>query len=327
MRRWVVVAAIVFGSFAACTLVTDLDGFSTPAVSEGDGGRSPAGDARTTLPDGRVVDQDGATESCTADLASDTHNCGQCGKDCLGGECKDARCGPAVLARGFERPLGIGLSQGKLYVGHAGALTEVSLDGKETKPVVTDVRVRYVWGTDTDVFFANERNASILRWAHTSDGKTSFVLGAPEVSGVALSPTHVYYTRYIGTSQGGGVYRAPLGGGAPELLKAWNHAESVAWADGKVYFAGDGENTANLLNDDGSIDQLLDRGGPTGIFVLGDDAFITRQGAGELFRVPLSTRAPERLASGLDQPSGVIATASAIYWVEYGSGTLGVLVR
>lgn len=319
-------AAIALGSFAACTLVTDLDGFSTRAVVEGDGA---PGDARatTTLADGRVLEPDGGDRSCAADLTTDTHNCGQCGKDCLGGECKNARCGPAVLARGFDRPLGIGLSQGKLYVGHTGALTEVSLDGKETKPVVTDVRVRYVWGTEADVFFVNERNASILRWAHTSDGKTDFVLGAPNVSGVALSPMYVYYTRYIEANKGGGVYRAPIGGGAPELLEAWNYAESVAWADGKVYFAGDGQDSANLLNDDGSIDELLDRGGPTGIFVLGDDAFITRQGAGELLRVPLSTREPQRLASGLDQPSGVVATASAIYWVELGPGTLGVLVR
>jgi hypothetical protein len=148
------------------------------------------------------------------------------------------------------------------------------------------------------------------------------------VSGIGLSPTHVYYTRYQPAAEGGGVYRVTYPTvGDPEKLKDWNNPECVNWAGGKTYFAGDGQDTADLLHDDGSVDELLKGGGPTGIVVLGDDAFITRQGSGELVHVSVMTKQADVLAQGLKAPSGVIATANAIYFVELNAGTIDVLVR
>lgn len=324
MRRWAGAAAIGLG-VAACTLVTDLDGFTSDVVV--DAGASSSGDTPATERDGDVESGD-AVPSCTADTDSDPHHCGRCGNDCLGGACDAGKCGPSILGQDFERPFGVTVSQGKLYVGHDGALVELDLDGKNPKPVVQDVQVTYVWGTDTDVFFTDDKAGSVLRWSHTADGKTSLVVGAPAISGVAASPTHVYYTIYAAEDAGGGIYRVPFSmASQPEKLRAWDRPECVAWADGTTYFAGDGVDTANVLREGGETTELLSGGGPTGIFVLGDDAFITRQTAGELLRVSLSTKESEVLARDLDGPSGVVATPTAVYWVEYKSGKLGVLVR
>lgn len=317
----------MLGGLAACTLTTDFDGLSGGAANTAnDGGQSR--DAQT-LADGRVIDPsgDGGNLQTCGDTSSDPHNCGQCKHDCLGGACDSGKCQPFVLAQNLDHPLGIGLSQGKLYLGIEGALLEIGTDGKDSKAVVSNVRPKYIWGTDTDVFFSRDGD-TIERWPHSSDGKTELVLGAPAVSGVSLSPTHLYFTRYQGANQGGGVYRVSFPDvGTPEKLKGWNGAECVNWADGKTYFAGDGQDSANLLHDDGSVDQLLENGGPTGIFVLGNDAFITRQGAGELLRVDLTTKQSELLAHDLDGPSGIVATVTAIYWVELHRGTLDVLAR
>src|SRR6185295_18795406 len=113
---------------------------------------------------------------------------------------------PWAIAQGLNKPLGIGLSAGKLYVGTEGALVEMGLDGADVKPVISGLRPKYIWGTDTDVFFSRDGD-TIQRWPHSTDGSTSLVLGAPGVSGVSISPTHVYYTRYQPNFQGGGVYR------------------------------------------------------------------------------------------------------------------------
>lgn len=322
MRRHAVAFAVVGSGLVACALTTDLDGL-TSATPKGDGGN-----AQTTMSsDGRVgTDPDGG--AC-GDTASDAHHCGRCDHDCLGGACVAGKCQTFVLASGLDQPLGIGLSQGKLYVGVQGALLEMGLDGKDAKPVISGVRPRYVWGTDTDFFFSREADATIQRWPHSADGQTTFIVGAPTVHGVAASPTHVYYTRYQPAAKGGGIYRVtyPDPGAGPEKLKEWDGAECVALADGKVYFAGDGADMAALLREDGTVEPLLEKGGPTGISVIGNDAFITRQGAGELVRVDLGTKETELLAHDLEAPSGIVATATALYFVELRAGTVRGLAR
>jgi hypothetical protein len=322
MRAVPGIAIVALGGFAACTLTTDLDGFAG-------GGDDSAAPAKT--PDGGVVPEveDAGEGGAACDTDSDPHNCGVCGKDCLGGECKGGKCGQSVLASGFDRPYGIGLSQNKLYVGDGRGLHELGLDGKELARVVTDLRPEYVWGTDTDVFFSEANDLMIHRWSHTTDGSAPAVTDRqPGLEGVAAGGGYLYFTRYQKPEEGGGVYRVPFpAGGEPEKMKPWNKAECVAFADGKVYFAGDGQDSANALHDDGTVDPLLTRGGPTGIFILGDDAFITRQAAGQVLRVSLSTKESETLADDLGAPSGIVATPTAVYWAEADTGKVGVIVR
>ena len=327
-------AAIVGAGLAACTLTTDLDGFA--------GGPTPDGAAPpAVLPDSGVpkdggpiaetgaLTEAGPTIACSIPTDSDPMNCGACGRSCLGGECKGGKCSAARLIDGvFQHPLGIGVSRGKLYVGDDNTLVQADLDGTNLKVVVSSIDASYVFGNDDAVFFSEDNSKKVKRWAHPEDGTTTDVTGVIDaVSGVAVFGSGLYYTRYTDEGSGGGIYRVPLAGGASTKLKAWNHAETVTVADGKVYFAGDGQDVAELLHDDGTTDEIFSGGGTTGIAIRGDDAFVTLQGAGQVFHVSLSTKAKEMVASGLKGPSAIVATPNAIYWAEVNNGSVGVLVR
>ena len=95
---------------AGCSWLVDSAGLS----AERDGGTSAANedasrpdgsqlpDAPTTdapAKDARALDDPSsdAPDACTADLASDPKNCGTCGHDCLGGDCRGSLCQPVVV--------------------------------------------------------------------------------------------------------------------------------------------------------------------------------------------------------------------------------------
>lgn len=323
------------GLLAACTLTTDLDGFtggaSGPPTESGTSGTSG------TLPDGgtsggSTLSEGGpdAAPACSIPTDSDPHNCGACGRDCLGGSCSGGACAPAKIGHVDGSPLGIAVSQGKLYAATNNSLIEMELDGSHPQSVVDGIAVRFMWGTDDAVYFADDLGGGVARkWAHTADGKTTAVSGVlGGLSGIAVYQSDLYFTRYNDEESAGGVYRLSLGGGEPKLLKKWNHPEDVAVGpDGKVYFAGDGQDQAIALHADGSYDILYSGGGPTGVAVRGDDLFVARQAAGDIVRVSLSTKATEIVASGLARPSGIVTTPSAIYWIETSNGNIDVLVR
>ncbi|HEX7664205.1 MAG TPA: hypothetical protein VF407_06840, partial [Polyangiaceae bacterium] len=84
---------------ASAIACSGLLGLTDPALDDGlgDGGPgtdgAPLGDA---APTGDATTADGST-TCNADLTTDKANCGFCGHDCLGGDCKDSKCQPVLM--------------------------------------------------------------------------------------------------------------------------------------------------------------------------------------------------------------------------------------
>jgi hypothetical protein len=138
----------------------------------------------------------GTRDACAVDLTSDPAHCGRCGHDCRGAPCTGGLCTPSRL------------SEGEGYVFQLRA-------------------------DETHLYFL-----SFDRWMLTridKDGGSRIELlpegGLQEPTGLALDPTHAYYTAYgAGNTipSRHGVRRVPKGGGTPETFETCNTAYGLA---------------------------------------------------------------------------------------------------
>jgi len=95
----------------ACSAIL---GLQEPTVDDTiDGGGDSSG--------GDVVQGDATPDApidspCGADLQTDAHNCGACGRDCLGSTCSAGACQPTLVAQSTTiSPYGLALDNGTLY--------------------------------------------------------------------------------------------------------------------------------------------------------------------------------------------------------------------
>lgn len=88
-------AFLAVALFGACT---GLDGLAS-GDSRGDGGDASPGDA------GALDSSNADGPACAANTASDSKNCGRCGRDCLGAACNGGTCDAIQLAAVDNAPL------------------------------------------------------------------------------------------------------------------------------------------------------------------------------------------------------------------------------
>ncbi|MGZ3428311.1 MAG: hypothetical protein ACXVCV_16775, partial [Polyangia bacterium] len=82
-------------------------------------GPLPAGDDLATGPADLAM---ACSQSDLAVLASDPHNCGTCGHDCLGGACSGGHCQPMVVASLQDPPYGVAVDANNVYFSRTSGL-------------------------------------------------------------------------------------------------------------------------------------------------------------------------------------------------------------
>ena len=167
------------------------------------GSNGPAGPADGGTdggaPDSGTLDC-GALTACQAqcvDLTSDSANCGACGHDCQGGACTAGACQPVMLASGEDLPNRLALHDGWLYW--------TSFGGGAVKRVA-------IGGGAVQIVAADQS----------------------EPNGFCVDDAHAYWL--AGSFPDGGVFEAPLDGGAPTLLLTSSHSNSLTEFDGRLYW-------------------------------------------------------------------------------------------
>src|SRR5690606_36813075 len=106
LRFVAALAAFASAMPLACLLLVDTDGLSSNDGQIGVPAR----------PDATIDDADGSGISDAAiDTSSDPVNCGDRGRDCLGGECVAGRCRPVVLAQGESKPVALFVTDTDVY--------------------------------------------------------------------------------------------------------------------------------------------------------------------------------------------------------------------
>lgn len=239
----------------------------------------------------------------TCDAADTEHNCGRCGHDCLGGQCVNAMCTPVLIADSLGNPAYLAADNSNIYWGNAG-----SVGGVYACPSA---------GCDAGA---------------TQLGATT------NITGIAASPTHVYWVASP-FSLPGTLNRTPKAGlpdaGAETLLTGLVVPGSVAATAQKVYVT---EATAKVKQCDpasctGTLETVNNENYADNIYAANGDAYwvITNGGNPGIRRcsgaLPCNTGSPVTLIGNRSGPTALAVTATDVLWLEFPSPDAGALMR
>jgi hypothetical protein len=107
--RAIAIAVLAAACALACNAILGITAVPLPE----DGGGGGEGDAAA---DAGKAPTDSAATCTAADTTSDTHNCGACGHDCLGGQCSNSACQPVALVAEDAGVSPWGLAQDGTYL-------------------------------------------------------------------------------------------------------------------------------------------------------------------------------------------------------------------
>ena len=298
----------------------------------------------TELPDASNAPEAG---TCTApsvacggtcvDLGTDTHHCGECSHDCLGGACAAGRCAPTPLATNLAHPTSLAVDATHLYWIDAGTDSTPSATGSVVRMPIAGGPVQTL---------ASEQYGPL---------------------GIAVDRSRVYW----GVGGPGGTYDGalmamPLAGGNPETLASEGMAyfgaiavddQSVYWVNGPMVLralnfatkmittvdATGGTQGTSLVIKDGilywpsmagnsnGIGMADTRGGGASLIVSTDDAYAIGVGGGYLFwsafregtinQASTSGDNAKPIATGQGDPRAIVVDDARVYWAN-GSGTI-----
>jgi hypothetical protein len=348
--RAAAIAIPLLGLAAACNAIIGITDVPVP-VDGGDGGvqtdneaslpPSEGGDGTTTTPGSDASDAtsvatgdsgDGAngggtdgSRPCT-DTQMDSHNCGRCGHDCLGGACVQGHCQAVALVSSDAGVTPFGLAQDDAYLywtdlKATGSVNRTSKDAGSTLPVSPSaVYPRTVVVDDAGVVFWGE-SSGIYRCAHTGcSGNPLLVATGNSVSSLAIDGNFVYWSE-----------------GAPQILRAHqygsNETGATLWqgdaatnevaADGqRVYFTAQ-DGLLHAIGVDGGAPATASWGNPLssgsqGIAVYGGDVYwtVADPTQGSILAAPTSTLTVGTVAASQQDPQPVATDGANVYWAN-----------
>jgi hypothetical protein len=354
-------------ALAACTAIIGTRDLSLTTVG-GDSGvvngidsSAPGMDATVDAPatmgdsgghDSGPMGQDGGADTAPAtcggaDLTSDTHNCGTCAHDCLGGACMGGMCQPIALAANQPQgPSGIALSASNVYwanynswqilsVGKdGGGITIVAHDatdgGEVAAPESVQTDDNYVYWVD------NEDNSD-----PTNAGRIARCpLGGCDGGPSQVLVTNLYYPSTMSIDDAGlywsdlkyYVFRANKSdGGVQTLALGTAQVDSLALDTSYVYWADESGNVNRTLkgasDPDGSPPPLYTSGAstfyPYGLAVDGTNVYFANDDPNGLIQVMPVTGAgsaqPPAFAGSLQRPLSIALDATNVYWIDVGT--------
>lgn len=308
-RASAAIAACALAGGAACTAILGI----------GDRSLDPLLDA-------------GEAGAC-GDTSSDTHNCGRCGHDCLGGACSAGVCQPLVLVApdSGARPSHL-VVQGQ-YVYWSDSVND-AINRTDTKSLQTTNI--YYGGFDLDglalddagIYFADVSSVyrcNIGGCAGTADtlapdGSTS---GTPWF--VAVDDNGVYWD----DSDTMDVHTVPKMGGTVRTIYTGPGDAGLAYfrADGRYVYVAGADGTVVRIPEDGGAPQQMNPGlqlpsawelalDSQNLYWSQDDPNL---GPGTINVVGLNSQSPRTFATNQPIPSGIAADSQNLYWTNFGT--------
>lgn len=231
MKRATLFAAVT--AVTACSLTTDLDGFSEP-IAAVDASDATDGNVPTDAP----VDQMPVT--CVGiDVAHDTRHCGRCNHDCQGGACAGGVCQPVAIATGVMRPGYLRLDATHVYVVERGGrrIFRVPKSGGALQEVANlDVDLLGLALDATHVYFPA---GGIIRRVPLAGGAPQAVVTSTLVVDALVDKGDLFWAEYAASPANGRVHRSDLDGTNDTVLASGYRGVETFARDGDDLFFGE----------------------------------------------------------------------------------------
>jgi hypothetical protein len=314
----------------------------------GGGGASDAATDTTAPADAGPASCDGGQRACggaCVDVAASRQNCGACGHSCGGGDCARGVCQPEVLT-GTDVGTSVAVGATDIFFTIDTRLLACPKDGCVLAPRqvgnnspmdVSDARA-----ANGSVFFVSAPVQSTIRpalYLCPPDGCTSplrMVSGAgfSGPSEVAFAGDDVYWL-----NPDGGALRntCPAGGGpcTGSMNVGPKGFSALSASATEFYFADTAANGGGLSKCPrdgcatlpGALPTKLAPGTPTGTAYAGGVLYVQLPGRAGFSDGSIRTctptdcnaGVPARFVDGRESPSGVVADATGVYWIEGGA--------
>ena len=274
---------------------------------------------------GTIVDAPFENRECDARPNDDPKNCGSCGHDCLGGDCRSGKCLPVVMTEdaGAAVAQRMAMSEEGIYIVGGGTLHRVGLDGGPASTLYTptpgnllgELAVSPTKVVFTEGFGALPSIRSCPFGACPDAAVESTSVAAPHALSV------VGERAFWGDINA--MYASAPAGGAPQLFQAEDVTATAASA-ARIYWGRnsafvlrsalpDGGDVATLALDSGAISQLAVTHDAL-LWVANANLYIAAPDGGSVQRLVALSGGTLRVGLAGDQ----------VYWLE---NTTGVLRR
>jgi hypothetical protein len=283
---------------------------------------------------------------------TDTHNCGRCGHDCLGGMCTAGVCQPITLASSIT-PWSIAVDATSVYwtsdVDHD-VRKASKIDG--TSPITlmdaNDPQGRVIFPFDivlsgTSAYVSDQGSAMVLSCAVGGCGDNPQTVAAFDAGSgnatvlkLAVDSEYVYWTDGAAS-----IWRAPKSGGGPVRLLGTYDPDDPNTPSGMstpyalvvdtmfVYFTNDDGTVQKVPLAGGSVSKVAAGMEGSGIIALANGLLYWSQdppttgASGTVNSVPTTGGSLKVIATGQVNPLGLAVDANNIYWVDFGTNVNG----
>jgi hypothetical protein len=271
----------------------------------------------------------------TANLCTDSHNCGACNHDCQGGACTDGVCQAVSVATMQVTPWELAVDSANVYwTTHTDNMVDGFVMQQPKSSSTATPLASTQWGpreiitAGGNLYWENLYAGEIWQIAPAPTGTAVNVVSAPgQVTQFAVDSANAYYL----LKGGDVIYSVPLGGGG-SISTLTNPAlagrQPVALAtDGTwVYWINNGDQSIQKTPVGGGAATPVATGlsSPGILALFGNQLYFTA--AGSIMEVSTVSGAPQPVAGGFTMPVTALAVdADGVYWAQYFAGAVGRL--
>lgn len=278
------------------------------------------------------------------DESRDSKNCGSCGHDCQGGECREGQCQPVIIAQKQLMPTYIVVDAKNLYWTNRGS-TFSSVDGSVMKmPIRGEAALTIASGQNqprciavdaTHVYWTNVGDGTVMRIKIDGSSQTIIAESQNYPYGIAVNDEFVYWTNEgpSVSSVDGDVLRRKLDLSAPAESIAplppyppQQYPQSIVVDKTNVYWTNATQVTKTER--DGSEATIIGNISPpkivsgfSNIAVSGDSVFWTSTDENTINKVSVGGANPKPLATS-PTPFGIAVDETHVYWTSSADGTV-----